>query len=319
MHSPVVAVWMVTYNHASFIRQAIESVMDQETTFSYVLYLGEDASVDDTPAICKELQGRYGTKIKLYLNKENLGATRNGIKMYEECFSSGAKYVALLEGDDYWMDRHKLQKQFEFMERNPEYSACFGQCRVLNLITGTIDRDYTPKVESKLELADILNKHMIPTSSFFFRRSMVPIIPKMMIDVISGDIFIETLLSIKGPIRFMNEYFSTYRKHHGGLTRVKEVICDGESKLTDLYIYFFKATSGPTKELFRYAVAERYLFRIHKLRCEGYFYSLWNLAGFIPVIFIFFRRWKVMKPLLIALILQIFPFLKRVKLNNNFA
>jgi hypothetical protein len=117
----LVAIWMVTYNHGDFIQKAIESVMMQKCTFSYKLYIGEDNSSDNTREVCKSLKDKYPNKIELFLHENNLGANANGDFMYLQCFNSGSKYIALCEGDDYWIDPFKLQKQVDFLEKNLEY------------------------------------------------------------------------------------------------------------------------------------------------------------------------------------------------------
>ncbi|NNL58140.1 MAG: glycosyltransferase, partial [Nitrosopumilus sp.] len=126
----VVAIWMVTYNHENYIEQAIESVMMQKTTFNYKLIIGEDCSTDSTRAICLKLKGKYPDKIELQLNEENLGHDKNGLVVYDLCYKSKATYIAMLEGDDYWMDPLKLQKQIDFLEDNVDYSLSFTRFKV---------------------------------------------------------------------------------------------------------------------------------------------------------------------------------------------
>ena len=130
--NPFVIVWMVTYNHEKFIEQAIESVLAQKTNFSYKLYIGEDFSTDNTRALCQKLKNTNPEKIELFLNKKNIGATANGVQMYQKCFESNSKYIALLEGDDYWTDPYKLQKQVDFLEKNESYSLSFHKINILN-------------------------------------------------------------------------------------------------------------------------------------------------------------------------------------------
>lgn len=120
-NKPFVAIYMITYNHESYIAQAVESIMIQQTNFEYKLFIGEDCSTDQTSEICKSLKGKYPNKIELFLNKKNLGVPLNAKQIYKACFESGAKYIAMLEGDDYWTDSYKLQKQVDFLEANLDY------------------------------------------------------------------------------------------------------------------------------------------------------------------------------------------------------
>jgi len=112
---------MVTYNHEDYIAQAVESIMAQKTNFKYKLFIGEDCSTDKTRGICEKLKEKYSNKIELFLNNKNLGGYPNSIQIYNACFTSGAKYTALCDGDDYWTDPFKLQKQVDFLEANHEY------------------------------------------------------------------------------------------------------------------------------------------------------------------------------------------------------
>src|SRR5664279_2965814 len=102
MGDPVVAVFMVTYNHEKYIAQSIESVLMQKTTFPFKLFIGEDCSTDNTRSICLEYFKQEPEKIELYLNEKNIGAIKNSHQIYKACYYSNAKYVAMLEGDDCW-------------------------------------------------------------------------------------------------------------------------------------------------------------------------------------------------------------------------
>ena len=114
-----VSVCMVTYNHEKYIAQAIESVLMQKTNFDYELVIGEDCSTDKTKKIIIKYQKRYPKIIRIILNKKNLGAGLNFVQILEAC---KGEYIALLDGDDYWTDPVKLQKQVDFLDNNPYYS-----------------------------------------------------------------------------------------------------------------------------------------------------------------------------------------------------
>jgi glycosyltransferase involved in cell wall biosynthesis len=122
--SPFVAIWMVTYNHEAYVVEAIESVLMQQTHFDFKLYIGDDCSKDNTRKIIQAYQEKYPHKIELLLHEKNLGASPNGIFMYQHCIQTGAKYIALCEGDDYWISKEKLQKQVEFFDANPDAVLC---------------------------------------------------------------------------------------------------------------------------------------------------------------------------------------------------
>ena len=118
MINPLVSIYMITYNHEPYIAQAIESVLMQQTDFKYMLVIGEDCSTDNTGNICEEYSKQYPEKILLLPTDKNLGSRENALKTFTAC---KGKYIAMCEGDDYWTDPFKLQKQFDFMEANPDY------------------------------------------------------------------------------------------------------------------------------------------------------------------------------------------------------
>lgn len=111
----LVSVWMTTYNHESYISEAIEGVLNQKTNFSYELIIGEDNSTDNTRQICLDYENKYPGTIKLILNNQNIGLIANYNMTLQKC---KGKYVAYCDGDDYWSDPLKLQKQVDFLERN---------------------------------------------------------------------------------------------------------------------------------------------------------------------------------------------------------
>ena len=117
-----VSVCMITYNHESYIHQAIEGVLTQNTTFPYKLVIGEDYSADGTRKICQEYANLYPDKIDLLPSSSNLGMQRNFSRTLNVCTG---KYIALCEGDDYWTDPMKLQKQIDILENENHIGKSF--------------------------------------------------------------------------------------------------------------------------------------------------------------------------------------------------
>ncbi len=117
-----VAVWMVTYNHEKFISQAIESILMQRTKYAYRIFIGEDFSKDKTREICIDYASRFPDKIQLILRDANVGYYTNAVEVYQACIDSGARYMALLEGDDAWLGSDKIEAQVDFLDRHPNYS-----------------------------------------------------------------------------------------------------------------------------------------------------------------------------------------------------
>lgn len=113
-----VSVIVLTYNHEKYIRQALDSILMQKVNFRYEILVGDDASTDSTAEILQEYQQKYGDIFRLFLRPQNLGATRNA---YELLTNAQGMYLATCEGDDYWTDVHKLQRQVSFLEEHKEY------------------------------------------------------------------------------------------------------------------------------------------------------------------------------------------------------
>jgi len=119
MSQITVSIFMLTYNQENYIAQAMDSILMQETNFNYQLVIGEDYSTDGTRKICEEYANKYPQKVKLLpsLNK-NVGLINNYLRTIKAC---DGKYIAICDGDDYWIDKDKLQKQVDFLEKNPDF------------------------------------------------------------------------------------------------------------------------------------------------------------------------------------------------------
>ena len=120
--APLVSICCITYNHEQFIREAVDGFLMQKTDFPIEIIIHDDASIDGTTKIIKEYQGKHAELIKLIIQTENQYKTR-GFGFLVDLFQQAqGKYIALCEGDDYWTDPLKLQKQVDFLEANPDYS-----------------------------------------------------------------------------------------------------------------------------------------------------------------------------------------------------
>jgi|GEM_PF-542544 len=215
-----VSVAMITYNHERFIAQAIESVLMQETDFPVELVIGEDCSTDGTRAIVQEYAARYPDKVKALLHPHNLGPAHspgknNLVSVLKACTG---KYIALLEGDDYWTDPHKLQKQMEFLEAHPECSLCFHNVKMVYENLSRPTRDYCPpdqKVISTLE--DLLERNLIPTCSVMYRWGLVKELPEWFFRLRMGDWPLHVLHAQHGKIGYVDGVMGAYRIHTDSL------------------------------------------------------------------------------------------------------
>ncbi len=131
MNDPKLSVIFITYNHEKYVEKALRSVLDQKTDFEYEVIIGEDCSTDSTRQIIDRVTEQYPEKTvrKLY-RKENLGRPTKNV--YETTMECKGEYLAYLEGDDFWTDERKLQKQVDFLQEHPEYIACTHSCVMID-------------------------------------------------------------------------------------------------------------------------------------------------------------------------------------------
>lgn len=133
----MVSVIMLCYNHERYIRQALESILSQNTSFSYEIIVHDDASTDNSAGIIREFEEKYPHILRPVYQTENQYRRKVGIRRTFVDPLLRGKYIAFCEGDDYWTDRNKLQKQVDFLEEHPEYSAVTHNCSF-------VDRDGNP-------------------------------------------------------------------------------------------------------------------------------------------------------------------------------
>lgn len=159
---PLVSICCITYNHEAFISGAIDGFLKQETNFDYEIIIGEDCSTDNTRKIIDKYANKYPGLIQVITSDSNVGPVLNE---YRTLLAAKGKYIAFCEGDDYWTDSLKLQKQVDFLEANTGYSVCFHRCRHYNVKTGQWSDDHCGTLFSgdALEGIDI-------TMDMFFRQ-----------------------------------------------------------------------------------------------------------------------------------------------------
>lgn len=124
-----VSISVVSYNQEKYIRQCLMSLVSQKTNFKYEIVVCDDCSTDGTGKIISELAGKYPEKIKAHFNRKNLGVTRNSRKVSKFC---NGKYIACCDGDDFWCDDERLQRDVDFLEKNPDYIAVCGRTKVVD-------------------------------------------------------------------------------------------------------------------------------------------------------------------------------------------
>lgn len=213
MTSPLVSVAVITYNHAPFIRECLDGVLMQKTDFSFEVVIGEDCSTDNTREIIQEYVEKYPGLIKPVFHDKNVGGARNA---YEYCYPRlTGKYIAICEGDDYWTDPLKLQKQIDLLEKNEQIALCYHRINNVD-VNGKVLKEKVPEDNIYLYTWQDIFHLKIPTLSVVY-RNCITIDPKEMMRVKSGDYYLFGLLSSCGGAAEMGFVGANYRQHAGGV------------------------------------------------------------------------------------------------------
>ena len=219
---PLVGISCVTFNQAPFLRDMLEGIAMQKTTFSFVAVIGDDASTDNTAEILEEYRSRYPHIFKIINQPVNRGVIENSLIVLDNM--PPVRYIAFCEGDDYWTDPLKLQKQVDCMERDPECSICFHASRVRYendqdkqelLPTQREIRIFSKGVPQKL----LFERNFIPTASVMYRRQVSAADFRKIYkdDMLPGDWFWHLFHIRYGNIRFIPDVMSVYRRHDTGI------------------------------------------------------------------------------------------------------
>jgi len=215
----LVSICCITYNHEKYIREAIEGFLMQKTNFDYEIIIANDCSPDNTDAIVQEYIHHHpkGKLIKYFKHEQNLGMMPNFIFALKQCTG---KYIALCEGDDYWTDPLKLQKQVDFMEANKEYSGCFHNANVVDSNGKQIRVFHSEVLKSSYDFEAMIQGLFVPTASLMFRndKGIVESIKSLVQGLSSGDRLLLALIASKGLIGYLDQNMCAYRKHVGGIS-----------------------------------------------------------------------------------------------------
>lgn len=221
---PFVSVIVQTYNHSGFISSCLDSILNQETTFTFEILIGEDDSQDNTRKICQEYAEKHPTKIRLFLHhRENqikiLGEATSNFNALYNFYSARGIYVAFCEGDDMWADPLKLQKQVDFLEINSNFSFTFHSFITVDTKDHSIDSiENTLQPKKDLSKQDLLKNKYHPLLLCVCFRNVFNTLPKELAEVINVDTFLFSYLGQYGEAKFLNNITpSKYRKHNGGI------------------------------------------------------------------------------------------------------
>lgn len=199
-----------SYNQETFIADALDSVLMQKTNFPFEIIISDDCSTDSTPIILRKYQEQFSEKIRLLLSEKNIGGPENLKRVIE---ASNAKYVTCLDGDDFYTDEYKLQKQVDFLETHPEYAACFHNTWYADekgRLCGLFNRPDFHAVHDAHEF--ISERWFVPIHSAVIRREYIEF-PEWYNTVMNDDYVVHLSVVKNGPYYYMPDVMVAYRRH----------------------------------------------------------------------------------------------------------
>lgn len=239
---PMVSIRCTTYNQERYIAQAIESFLMQETNFPFEIIVHDDASADNTAKIIQKYEALFPKIIKPIYEKENQYSKKNGSLRKIVNGACRGKYVAYCEGDDFWCDKQKLQKQYDAMEQHPECSLCSHIVQSVSENGIPLDRQDPPEgmfkeniIEQNYFCQKIIAEHTHPlqTSSYFIRNSILQQHGSFFVAPGNGDEKILRISLFVGKIYFFNSIMSCYRRESIGSWTLRNIY--DKSKMYKLF------------------------------------------------------------------------------------
>lgn len=211
--SPKVSIVTTTHNQEAYVRQAFDSFVAQQTDFAVEVVVADDASTDSTPDIIREYTTAYPHLFRPIFRPENLGLNLN---LTGAMSAARGEYIALCEGDDYWIDPNKLSKQVTFLDTHPQAAVCFHPVRVVWDDGYAKDSTFPPiRVRGNLSLEALILINFIQTNSAMYRRlERYDDIPA---DVMPLDWYLHVRHAAQGDIAMLPDTMAVYRRHAQGM------------------------------------------------------------------------------------------------------
>ncbi len=231
--NPKVSACVVAYNHGPYIRDCLQSLVDQQTSFDFEIIIGDDCSTDDTASIISEFTDNYPDLIRARFHQENLGAKGNYFSVHNE---ARGDYIIHLDGDDYALPG-KFQAQFDYMEMHPEVSICWHRMKVINehevIVDDLIDLDKLPF--SVFDKRDLTKYNSVACHSAKMYRKTCPPIPDL--DFTYLDFFVNILQLGENKAAIIgNNFYGVYRRGTGmttGMNKLYPVIAQNLEYLAE--------------------------------------------------------------------------------------
>lgn len=251
MSEMMVSVVVATYNHEKYIRKAIESILAQEVDFNYEVLIGEDCSTDNTRTILKQMQPSLPPNFKIYYRKENMG--QRGENNFKDLYSkANGKYIIVLEGDDFWIYKYKLQKQVDFLEKHPQYIAVAHNTKVVDDSGVVLCEHYPECKNSDYTFEDYRNEILAGQTTTILRRNPLNCSTYKDIQIsvcYPGDQRTNFILLCNGVVGCFQEQWSAYRHVVSGGTSYSATHKD-DAEYSRQRLIFFKEMVDFTRKKF---------------------------------------------------------------------
>lgn len=211
----MITVCLITYNHEKFIGSAIESILQQQTNFNWDILIADDCSTDGTRDILRSYEHKHRGRIRLLLQDRNVGMEQN----FRELFMTPeSKYLAFLDGDDVWVDSSRLQKQFNFLERNPAIKMVYGKGSLIDVAGNHVPYKKRPHFKSGYIFQDVLTcKYLPPMAASLMRNDDIKKMYRTGTEP-GVDFYVITSICRSGKVAFMDEVFFCYRINAESIT-----------------------------------------------------------------------------------------------------
>ena len=227
-----VSVVVITYNQEKYIRETLDNIVSQITNFKFEALVSDDCSTDKTARIISEYAVKYPDIIKPILRKENVGILKNYLEVLALC---NGKYIALCEGDDYWCDENKLQKQVDFMEKNPDYALCYHPAKMVY-----VEESSAPVVigssvyQNPQPYYNLLKANYIPANSIMYRaKYLKEELNNYPDDIYPPDWFSHISVARHGKIGYLPDVMYVYRWNKQGISYT-----ESENPETDIHLKY---------------------------------------------------------------------------------
>ena len=259
-----------TYNQKEYLASALEGFVSQQTSFPFLVLVHDDASTDGTPEIIRDYELRYPSLIKGIYETQNQYQLGKYFWYLDYLKNSRAHYIALCEGDDYWISPYKLESQYQKLSNDHSLAYCFTNAVKIDAATGESRGRMLPFFPSEAQIlskeilntVDLLKLAFIPTASFFSRRDAWLKQPELPKEAFQGDRAHQIYLSLSGNAAYLDEVTCAYRVNNkqsamGNWAASRQKAVSTLSSYITLYKCFDRYTNEKFHDNVSYAINEK--------------------------------------------------------------